>query len=1200
VNARYLVLIAVLLILAGLTIRVRSTLTPERGVDHMFYGSLSDFMSQEAAVGDFNGDGKADIVTTAMWDDPTTCGATESSQVNPCTLGWTYWTATKDGATKYICRFAEGIERDKQEEYWKDCGWDLTPHDVPCVPCNDVCVKCIYARWEQEDKGAAYIFDGGDWSGKPFKVNLADGSGADHMVVGNAGKDKIYNGVAAGDVTVDACDCDELVLGAPQETSGGVSYGPGEVYVIGGTRPWPAMSTKITPPNDNRVDHYFRGRDANDCFGKGVAVGDLDGDGDAEVVVAAPLGDGPNNSLDNSGEIYIFYSNASLPEEVDLSEFTDTDFYSEYSGEAAAYAQVIWGAAAHDSTGVTKLQERHEVHFHLSPHYGDYEPVGLAIGDWNGDDVNDLAIGAGSANGGDGEIYIIYGEDVNSPSRKLRPGNPIRLYRRLGQPDAVDVKIMGKDGSHLGAGIIFADLDHEGRPSEGDGKDDLVMGAPYAEKGTEGLYRYFGEVYVAWGDDTPPADSMLVWNPAHIDVTIRGQQEDDQLGGHFGGNEDIDGDGVNDLGIAGQDVSFVLFGQERNEWPSSIDLETDSTDPELRILKWSSYPAPNSMTIEFLDLDDNGQGDLVFGGYDNEGYPGGTAGANHAGQMWVVKTLWKRGAITDDQAWSGNVFVDGDIVVDEDATLTIAAGTTVWLWPDDIGGNLGSDAARVEILVENGTLNVGAADADSVVFQAWDPEHTHTNANDKWFGIWIDDGCSATIENTVIRNALRGIQAQSSMTLKNSKIQDCKYVGITIAGDSTNVDSVYVENTDIRRIGRTIGGIGVNALGKKAAIRLNNCVIDSCGIGIWCNTKAKVYTGGGGSGTKIRHMTTNAVKVNNRASATLFNSILELNGLAALRVYNASEVIATACTFRTSDYGADITSEGGSPSYGTFTSCTFTSNGVGLRVVSGSEATIAASQFTDDDDGIYGLAASVQVSGTTFDSDFNAAYLDDGAGADFTSCIVGSNDGGDGVELLGGSYVGLINSRIWHNSTGVRVQEASFTSLDNCSGTCPSICANGNSFKNNVRHVRNLNSSGTIDAECNYWGASPPDPASFINSVDYTPYLTSDPTDELMIFTLPSNLPKVFRMAQNYPNPFNPVTSIAYDVPAPGGHVQIRIYNVSGQLVRTLVDELKAAGQYEASWQGVNDNGNPVASGVYFARMVAPHFNATRKLLLLK
>jgi len=94
-------------------------------------------------------------------------------------------------------------------------------------------------------------------------------------------------------------------------------------------------------------------------------------------------------------------------------------------------------------------------------------------------------------------------------------------------------------------------------------------------------------------------------------------------------------------------------------------------------------------------------------------------------------------------------------------------------------------------------------------------------------------------------------------------------------------------------------------------------------------------------------------------------------------------------------------------------------------------------------------------------------------------------------------------------------------------------------------------------------------------------------------------LPMAFRFVQNVPNPFNPVTQIAYHVPYESA-VSIRIYDVSGRLVRTLVDRVSEPGRHVAVWDGSTDSGVSVGSGVYFCTMEAPDFHESRKMMLLK
>ena len=98
------------------------------------------------------------------------------------------------------------------------------------------------------------------------------------------------------------------------------------------------------------------------------------------------------------------------------------------------------------------------------------------------------------------------------------------------------------------------------------------------------------------------------------------------------------------------------------------------------------------------------------------------------------------------------------------------------------------------------------------------------------------------------------------------------------------------------------------------------------------------------------------------------------------------------------------------------------------------------------------------------------------------------------------------------------------------------------------------------------------------------------------------SLPKAYSLSQNFPNPFNPSTTVQYTVPGHEGQVYVRlqVYSLRGALVRTLVDEVREPGSYSVQWQGRDNVGRPVASGVYFYRLSTPKFKATRKMVLLK
>ncbi len=97
-----------------------------------------------------------------------------------------------------------------------------------------------------------------------------------------------------------------------------------------------------------------------------------------------------------------------------------------------------------------------------------------------------------------------------------------------------------------------------------------------------------------------------------------------------------------------------------------------------------------------------------------------------------------------------------------------------------------------------------------------------------------------------------------------------------------------------------------------------------------------------------------------------------------------------------------------------------------------------------------------------------------------------------------------------------------------------------------------------------------------------------------------ASLPKEFKLSQNYPNPFNPTTSITFDVPRSGG-VKIKVYNILGQEVATIANGFFETGRnYEAVWNGRDDLGREMASGMYIYRLEAGRIIKTKKMLLIK
>ena len=126
------------------------------------------------------------------------------------------------------------------------------------------------------------------------------------------------------------------------------------------------------------------------------------------------------------------------------------------------------------------------------------------------------------------------------------------------------------------------------------------------------------------------------------------------------------------------------------------------------------------------------------------------------------------------------------------------------------------------------------------------------------------------------------------------------------------------------------------------------------------------------------------------------------------------------------------------------------------------------------------------------------------------------------------------------------------------------------------------------------WSAGDPnpgDPSNVTAPGDPNDFPTSVKDEDALAFD--------YSLSNNYPNPFNPSTTIEYTVPELT-NVSIDVYNSNGEKVKTIVDQSFSPGKYKVGWNGTDQYGSSVASGIYFYRIVAGDFTETKNMILLK
>jgi len=227
-------------------------------------------------------------------------------------------------------------------------------------------------------------------------------------------------------------------------------------------------------------------------------------------------------------------------------------------------------------------------------------------------------------------------------------------------------------------------------------------------------------------------------------------------------------------------------------------------------------------------------------------------------------------------------------------------------------------------------------------------------------------------------------------------------------------------------------------------------------------------------------------------------------------------------------------------------------------------------------------------------------------------------NGSPGINSRYGDYSTVTGNVISSNANGVAVGDTSrpflsgnvielntFSGIYNTGDPGPEVgrtLADANDIMDNA-YFQVFNSAGVaVDADYNYWGSTCVGDSLFYGLVDYVPWTDETHTE---IYTecgtgFDEGVTVKPYLSHNFPNPFNPSTAIQYRVPSPGGRVRLSVYDLSGRLVRTLVDSYRSGGEHLAVWRGLDDDGRAVSSGVYFYRLEAGDTKLERKMVMLK
>ncbi len=211
-----------------------------------------------------------------------------------------------------------------------------------------------------------------------------------------------------------------------------------------------------------------------------------------------------------------------------------------------------------------------------------------------------------------------------------------------------------------------------------------------------------------------------------------------------------------------------------------------------------------------------------------------------------------------------------------------------------------------------------------------------------------------------------------------------------------------------------------------------------------------------------------------------------------------------------------------------------------------------------------------------------------------TSPVLADVDGNNDIEIIVGSFDRKIYA-IKSNGTLVQGWPVSIDPLVNTAIAVGDVDQNGynelifGGYDFKVYQFQTIGSASKIE-----WGSFHNDLANTGRSqYVFEPMKFAKGNDEN------NDLPLTYDLFPNYPNPFNPTTMIHYQLPKES-KVVIKIYNTLGQEVKTLINATQSAGKRSVQWDGTNDRGEQVSSGIYMYRLTTESFTKTLKLMLLK
>jgi hypothetical protein len=533
---------------------------------------------------------------------------------------------------------------------------------------------------------------------------------------------------------------------------------------------------------------------------------------------------------------------------------------------------------------------------------------------------------------------------------------------------------------------------------------------------------------------------------------------------------------------------------------------------------------------------------------------------------YTVEKHWKSDVLPAwNVAWFDSIHVNGDVIVYPGKTVTLEPGTIVEFYPGDTL-HVGTDPNRCELVLTQAGSKLVAQGAPSEMIHFRSGASAPTKLD--WYGIQTLPGSSPFEPSyCTFEHAAYPIVCNSdTVVVKACRFSDFWgdaingiYSNVTV--EDTRIDMSDGNNTGIKLRTACTGmvtGDSIMSSGYGTAVK----GVSADSLTVSHNTISNPYTG--------IHVEASGLNSSHNRILGFVNDGIKVSGSTVSISYDTLEIGSTGVR------GIELTST----SSGTVSHNYITSSGSGTRY--GIETSGDASPVIEYNQ-INGPMCGIRCTGNS--------------GPQIAHNWI-KNTTGNGIQCSGDGGPSVRYTTI-ENFQGTAVSAADYALLN--LGAYPDSGSNriytSQSFS---YYVANLAEDPML-AEYNWWGTSNPSSGKFYGDVDYLPCDTLDPGTSYSLPLLPivSPMPWEPYAMQSYPNPFNPRTTIEYGVSNPA-NVRVAVYDISGRVVRMLVDDLRPQGRFTVVWDGRDERGGIVASGVYFYEVVIGEFREAKKLVVLR